>query len=49
MVETDAETAFEILRLAIYRDFVEGRARSLVLTKIEEAELWLTRCTFEKS
>lgn len=32
------------LRAAIERDYAPSRERSLALTKLDEAELWLTRC-----
>lgn len=32
------------LREQVERDYVPGRERSLVITKLDEAQLWLLRC-----
>lgn len=34
----------ETLRATVKRDFVTSRELSLALTKLDEFELWLTRC-----
>lgn len=36
--------AFDQMRRAITEDYEPGRERALVMTKLDEAELWLTRC-----
>lgn len=35
---------FQKMKDHVEADFVSSRERSLALTKIDEAELWLTRC-----
>lgn len=39
----NAEDYIEYARRKVESDYAPGRERSLVLTKLEEAELWLTK------
>lgn len=37
------------VRFAVERDYVPSRERDLAITKLEEAELWLTHCTLSET
>lgn len=42
--KTQTETLLDAARTAVQLDYVGDRARALVITKIDEALLWLTKC-----
>ena len=46
---SNAEDHIEWARNRIESDYEPGRERSLVLTKLEEAELWLTKAKVKGS
>jgi len=43
-MQSQTVDAFADIRMAVINEFVPSRERALVLTKLDEAELWATRC-----
>lgn len=43
------EVYLKQLRVTVQNNLLDSRAKSLVLTKIDEAELWLTKCADKES